>query len=195
MSTITPHDSQHGRLWTDAHWLGHCEGCAVNHIDGDRLGVVESVVRQTRTSEPSELVVRLSSDPTALLVVPLADVVEVHSAADRIIVKSRPLTGGPTRPERASPHLGAASVRCSGDDSVPASRAELTVLIRVEKPADAASLCDFLSRQGWPCHQTGADAIAVLPTPHVSQAELRLRACIRNWRAVQVRAGAVTLGP
>lgn len=65
------------------------------------------------------------------------------------------------------------------------------MLIRVANPSDAATLSDFLSRQGWPCHQISTDQIAVLPPADLADVHSRLDASIQAWRSVHPGAGPV----
>ena len=78
-------DLEHS-CWTAEYLLDHCERYRVESADG-RLGFVEEVVR-SRDCEPVALRVRSVRGALPLVIVPMADVLEVHPHGERIVVRA-----------------------------------------------------------------------------------------------------------
>ena len=67
--------------WTDAYLLEHCEGFRVDS-NGVHVGYVEEVV-----SAPPALRVRRGFGAGGLVLVPLADIVDLHPSGSSILVR------------------------------------------------------------------------------------------------------------
>ena len=71
--------------WTREYWLDHCEGYRVSTRRG-HLGFVEEIVRDPTTDEPTALMVSGSHGERGLMVVPIAEIVDVRAEIEDILV-------------------------------------------------------------------------------------------------------------
>ncbi len=72
--------------WTDAYLLEHCEGFRVDS-NGVHVGYVEEVVWPDDGSAPLALRVRRGFGVGGLVLVPLADIVDLHPSGSSILVR------------------------------------------------------------------------------------------------------------
>jgi hypothetical protein len=75
-------------MWSADYVLAHCEGFRVESGDGV-LGYVEEIVRAPGCVKPLALRVRTGFDEQGVVTVLVDDVVELHAAGERIVVRSR----------------------------------------------------------------------------------------------------------
>lgn len=69
------------------YWLGHCEGFRVDS-PGGRLGIVEHVVYGSRVDRPDLVAVSRGVWRVRTAEVPVADVVEVLPAQERLVLRN-----------------------------------------------------------------------------------------------------------
>jgi hypothetical protein len=105
------------------YWLCHCEGF---HVDqpGGRLGVVEYVDFAEWPDWSDVVGVRTGRLGTRTVRVPVADVVEVRPAEERLVLRRRkdPSPGGVMSELRSLLHAPRAGIHCP--DSISAGRAQ-----------------------------------------------------------------------
>ena len=82
-------DPKPGSPWPvdENYWLGHCEGFRVVG-PGGRVGVVERVVYRSRVDRPDAVAVSCGVWRVHTAEVPVADVVEVLPAQERLVVRN-----------------------------------------------------------------------------------------------------------
>ena len=71
--------------WTDEFLLAHCERYLVEDESGERVGVVDCVLRDENGIEAEELIVR-SLSGAAEIVVPVEQVIALRPSGERIVV-------------------------------------------------------------------------------------------------------------
>jgi hypothetical protein len=76
-------------FWSRQYWLEHCEGYRASTRDG-QIGFVEEVVRAPATEEPAALAIRRSAGDRGLVVVPIANVVELKPNTEEIALQAGP---------------------------------------------------------------------------------------------------------
>lgn len=83
-------DPKPGSPWPvdENYWLGHCEGFQVDGPCG-RIGVVEHVVYGSRVDRPDVVAVSWGVWRVRTAEVPVADIVEVLPAQERLVVRNR----------------------------------------------------------------------------------------------------------
>lgn len=74
--------------FSDAYWLAHCGGFYVD-APGGRVGLVEEVVSGD-DGEPLWLAVRSGQAGWRILVVPVEQIVEIDSRAERVLLRQWP---------------------------------------------------------------------------------------------------------
>jgi hypothetical protein len=81
-------DSEPRSPWPvdEDYWLGHCQGFQVDG-PGGRVGVVEHVVYESRVDRPDVVAVSSGVWRVHTTEVPVADVVEVLPAQERLVVR------------------------------------------------------------------------------------------------------------
>ena len=105
------------------YWLGHCEGFQVDQ-PGGHLGVVEYVEFAEWPDRPDVVGVRTGTLGTRTVRVPVADVVEVRPAEERLVVRCRedPSPRGVMSELGSLLHVPRAGIR--PPDSLSAGRAQ-----------------------------------------------------------------------